>query len=183
VKSKCLLAIVLVLGTGFALLLSHSRSKMGATPGPSTQTGSPRYDIKQAYGQLPLSFEVIPGARNGEAKAIARGRGLNLFLIGSDAIMAVGNDDPENTNVVRMRVQGAIRRLMRLASGDWENTATISLAMIRRIGALTFLTLNASFCTMCTPESTSHTMANKETWSTTSLLHHDQTHEKSGYHS
>lgn len=105
-KSKYLLAIVLALGTGFVLLLSHSHSQMGATPGPPMQTGSARYDIKQAYGQLPLSFEVIPGARNGEAKTIARGRGLNLFLIGSDAIMAVGNDDPEKMDIVRMRVLG-----------------------------------------------------------------------------
>lgn len=81
--------------------------KIGAAHGQFTrQTDASPYDIERAYGQLPMSFEVITGAREGEANAIAKSRGFNLFLVGSDAIMAVGKGDPKNTNFVRMRVLG-----------------------------------------------------------------------------
>src|SRR6266853_1550088 len=72
----------------------------------TTQIGASRYGLERAYEQLPLSFEVFSDAEEGEAKAVARSRGFNLSLVGSDAIIAVGKGDPENMRVVQMRLLG-----------------------------------------------------------------------------
>jgi Beta-propeller repeat/Abnormal spindle-like microcephaly-assoc'd, ASPM-SPD-2-Hydin len=106
VRFKALLVIVVLLVT-WPIPVINGPLKIGAAHGQLTrQTNGSRYDIERAYGQLPMSFEVIPGAREGEANAIAKSRGFNLFLVGSDAIMAVEKGDPKKTQFVQMRVLG-----------------------------------------------------------------------------
>jgi hypothetical protein len=44
---------------------------------------------KEAYGQLPLSFESNRGQTNEQVKFLARGRGYNLFLTSTEAVLSV----------------------------------------------------------------------------------------------
>lgn len=75
---------------------------------PSPQTShAARLNVQEVYGRLPLSFELNRRPANRQKYFVARGRGYNLFLVGSDAIVAVGDGRPNNTHVVQMRVLGA----------------------------------------------------------------------------
>jgi hypothetical protein len=102
---------------------------------------------------LPSSFEVIAGAREGEAKAIVRGRGLNLFLIGSDAIMAVSSNDRKKMNIVGMRVLGGNSKSNAIGIGRLGERSNYLIGDDPRIGALASRTLNASYYPVCIPES------------------------------
>jgi hypothetical protein len=82
VKFKSLMVIVvLVVLLGLCVhVRNHGPLQFRAAHRQSTtQIGASRYGLERAYGQLPLSFEVVSDAREGEAKAVARSRGFNLF--------------------------------------------------------------------------------------------------------
>ncbi|MCZ6479418.1 MAG: SBBP repeat-containing protein, partial [candidate division NC10 bacterium] len=47
--------------------------------------------IVEAYGKLPLSFEVNNGQTDAQVKYLARGRGYTLFLTGTEAVLVLKN--------------------------------------------------------------------------------------------
>ncbi|MFB3074104.1 MAG: hypothetical protein ACE1Z6_02875, partial [Candidatus Methylomirabilales bacterium] len=47
--------------------------------------------IVEAYGKLPLSFEVNNGQTDAQVKYLARGRGYTLFLTGTEAVLVFKN--------------------------------------------------------------------------------------------
>lgn len=108
-KLKAVL-VMMFLYVASTIRINNSPLTIGEEQEQTRRTNASPYDIERAYGQLPMSFEVISGARAGEASAIAKSQGFNLFLVGSDAFMAVGKGDPKNTKLVQMRVLGGNTR-------------------------------------------------------------------------
>ncbi|MBV9471000.1 MAG: hypothetical protein JOZ57_17320, partial [Abitibacteriaceae bacterium] len=45
--------------------------------------------IQHSYGQLPLSFEANAGQTASPVKFLSRGRGYNLFLTPTEAVLAL----------------------------------------------------------------------------------------------
>ena len=74
-----------------------------ATPGitPATPRPAKQRRLAQAYGRLPLSFEVNRGQTDSQVKFLSRGRGYTLFLTSTEAVLAF------NRTVVRMKLVGA----------------------------------------------------------------------------
>jgi hypothetical protein len=54
-----------------------------APPPPS------RADLQSAYGHLPLSFEANQGQTDHQVKFLSRGKGYNLFLTSTEAVLAL----------------------------------------------------------------------------------------------
>jgi Calx-beta domain/Carboxypeptidase regulatory-like domain/Beta-propeller repeat len=74
----------------------------------------------EAYGKLPLSFEVNTGQTDARVKFLSRGAGYNLFLTSTEAVLSLersrgardthgrgGNDSQAKTDVLRMKLVGA----------------------------------------------------------------------------
>jgi hypothetical protein len=51
------------------------------------QAAQPR--LAEAYGKLPLSFEVNKGQTDSRVKFLSRGRGYSLFLTGNEAVLSL----------------------------------------------------------------------------------------------
>jgi hypothetical protein len=60
-----------------------------ALPGTTTPSPTQVAQIRQAYGQLPLRFEANVGQTNARVQFLAQGAGYNLFLTGTDAVLAL----------------------------------------------------------------------------------------------
>ncbi|MEE9533318.1 MAG: SBBP repeat-containing protein, partial [Acidimicrobiia bacterium] len=61
--------------------------------------------IVEAYGKLPLSFEVNHGQTDGQVKYLARGRGYTLFLTPDEAMLVLSNQSKRTA--LRMQLVGA----------------------------------------------------------------------------
>ncbi|HVF87568.1 MAG TPA: DUF4394 domain-containing protein [Pyrinomonadaceae bacterium] len=59
-------------------------------PAPSGQADATQ--AREAYGKLPLRFELNRGQTDGRVKFLARGRGYNLFLTQDEAVLALRAD-------------------------------------------------------------------------------------------
>jgi hypothetical protein len=61
------------------------RDESAASPTP--QAARPR--LAEAYGKLPLSFEINRGQTDSQVKFLSRGSGYSLFLTGNEAVLAL----------------------------------------------------------------------------------------------
>jgi len=73
---------------------ASGKSASGSTrSAPSAPDQSTRARINQAYGDLPLSFEVNRGQSNAAVKFLARGAGYNLFLTPTETVLALHKNE------------------------------------------------------------------------------------------
>jgi len=72
---------------------SGKSAKASTRSAPSTPDQSTRARINQAYGELPLSFEVNRGQSNAAVKFLARGAGYNLFLTPTETVLALHKNE------------------------------------------------------------------------------------------
>lgn len=84
-----------VLALGLVLGLSGTA---GAKSGQAKQARA-----WEAYGKLPLSFEVNQGQTDGRAKFLARGRGYSLFLTSTEAVLALRKPSAGRSSKSEMR--------------------------------------------------------------------------------
>ena len=106
-KLNGLLSVVTLLGVCVMPIENDGPLKVGITRARSTsQTSAPTFGVERAYGQLPLSFEVIEHAGGAQARAVARSRGFTFELMGSGAVITIGKGNPRNAETVHMRVLG-----------------------------------------------------------------------------
>ena len=74
-----------------------------------------RLRADEAYGKLPLSFEVNQGQTDGHVKFLSRGSGYSLFLTSTEAVLSLHRSGPGDTagrgdngpDVLRMNLVGA----------------------------------------------------------------------------
>ena len=98
VKSICLfIPVALIFAAIFA-----PRSTGVSTPAPAPSTSeAPASLPPDAYGRLPLSFELNQGQTDARVKFLARGQGYGLFLTAEEALFSFSGSQ------MRMRLQGA----------------------------------------------------------------------------
>jgi hypothetical protein len=71
-------------------------------------TPETRAQISEAYGKLPLSFEVNQGQTAPQVKFLSRGSGYNLFLTSNEAVLALSKGAAERqSDVLKMKLVGA----------------------------------------------------------------------------
>jgi len=69
----------------------------GVLPSPNPESRIPKSDlgpaaqprVVEAYGKLPLSFEMNKGQTDSQVKFLSRGSGYSLFLTGNEAVLAL----------------------------------------------------------------------------------------------
>lgn len=99
---KFLVSLGLLL-IAFACGATWIRSRSADQPDTAMKTR-----LKQAYGQLPLSFEANVGQTDPEVDFISRGSGYTLFLKPREAVLALRNgDESEAATVLRMKFVGS----------------------------------------------------------------------------
>ena len=65
---------------------------------PSRTDAALRAGVKEAYGKLPLSFELNQGQTHAEVKFLSRGSGYTLFLTSTEAVLTLRNADSRARN-------------------------------------------------------------------------------------
>ncbi|MCU1265596.1 MAG: uncharacterized protein JWM21_1914 [Acidobacteria bacterium] len=115
VLSVCVLTALWSAGvTSHAALprLNDKGAPAAAPPVKSAKEESARLRASDAYGQLPLSFEINRGQTNKQVKFLSRGAGYNLFLTASEAVLSLerSRSTGERANdVMRMKLVGSNR--------------------------------------------------------------------------
>ncbi len=84
--------------------LSLAQTALGAPPAAPSAT---RQGLIDAYGKLPLSFEVNRGQTDREVKFLTRGGGYTLFLTAREAVLSLGPTPQSAGHVLRMRLAGS----------------------------------------------------------------------------
>jgi chitodextrinase len=64
--------------------------RAGVAAEPVRPNESARVALKEAYGKLPMSFEVNRGQADARVKFLARGNGYNFFLTSAGAVLTLG---------------------------------------------------------------------------------------------
>ncbi len=98
-KLSTLLSATMVL---FAATLGVSAPTALAKPDAATQAR-----VVEAYGKLPLSFEVNRGQTDSQVRFLSRGRGYTLFLTSSEAVLALSKPD-RNALVLASRERASV---------------------------------------------------------------------------
>ncbi len=92
-SSLALLALVMILNTSPVDRATPSRGRTaGASPparAATTRIPVAQARLVEAYGNLPLSFEVNQGQAESDVKFLSRGIGYTLLLTGNEAILAL----------------------------------------------------------------------------------------------
>ena len=122
ILTTCLLvAAFWVTETSRARSEAKRRLRDSGTPIPSTSIapvatdGPSRLRAAEAYGKLPLSFEINQGQTNDQVKFLSRGSGYNLFLTSTEAVLSLHQpgvgETPEHSDkgssVLRMKLVAA----------------------------------------------------------------------------
>src|SRR6185295_10756590 len=81
--------------------------------------------VREAYGRLPLSFEVNQGQHDGRVKFLSRGSGYNLFLTPEETVMVLSKTAPREK----------MRRLSSAGSSFDSNRMTRAVLKMKLLGA------------------------------------------------
>jgi uncharacterized protein (TIGR03437 family) len=73
-----------------------------------SSTRDRREEMRRAYGRLPMNFEVNQGQANTEVRFIARGRGYQVFLTDTEAVLAL--QIAAKTSECGLRIAGCNKR-------------------------------------------------------------------------
>jgi hypothetical protein len=97
-----LVSLLILIALGFAAIFApHSSGESVQWPNnPHTEQPSAK---RNAFGELPLSFELNQGQTDAGVKFLARGHGYALFLTDNGAVFSFG----ETKTALHMRLQGA----------------------------------------------------------------------------
>src|SRR5438477_13176586 len=94
------MALRFALGSAAPSMLATLRARLGQAEGrvgqasnlratPATPDEALQAQVSQAYGKLPLSFEVNQGQTDAGVKFLSRGNGYNLFLTPTEAVLTL----------------------------------------------------------------------------------------------
>ena len=112
ILTTCLLVAALCLTeTSNTRLFTKGRSSNAGTPAPSRSVSGDeqlRLRATEAYGRLPLNFEVNQGQTNGKVKFLSRGSGYNLFLTSTEAVLSLHQSKTDKaSSVLRIKLVAA----------------------------------------------------------------------------
>src|SRR3989442_7486735 len=98
-----------------------ARTSRASNSNPAKPDEATRTRVSDAYGKLPLSFEINRGQMSDRVKFLSRGSGYSLFLTSADAVMVLRKTDSAKTSnpqtvignqksaLLRMKLIGANR--------------------------------------------------------------------------
>src|SRR4026208_1211545 len=109
---EALLSFVLILSL-IGIPTTLTTPAFANTPKSVPTNGTRRQDAGDAYGALPLSFELNQGQTNQRVKFLARSEGYVLFLTATEAVMALDNP--------AVHQKGKENRELRNRTGDSES--------------------------------------------------------------
>lgn len=102
--SKCLVAASVVLSS-LQVLFNYQTA---ALPSSSNSIETTRANIALSYTKLPLNFELNQGQFDSRVKYLSRGKGYNLFLTPSEAVIALDSTEEVNKqSVLKMKLVDA----------------------------------------------------------------------------
>ncbi len=86
-KIRFLILCIFVMSVALTATLAPGKAR---TNTPTLQSSpAPAHQIEAAYGRLPLQFEANQGQVDASVKFLARGRGYNLFLTSTEAVLVL----------------------------------------------------------------------------------------------
>src|SRR5580765_3911661 len=99
-RSNLRSSLLVAVGLGFYgnLSLTYATDGFASAPVPE-----PKAHIAEAYGKLPLHFEPNGGQLPEAVKFSARGRGYQLFLTGTETVLALRKPKSDERATVRIR--------------------------------------------------------------------------------
>src|SRR5438105_2820874 len=100
---KLLVGTLILLSTLFVLAY-YPRERSYESLADNTQSN--RKKSQEAYGKLPLSFEINQGQADQQVKFLSRGNGYNLFLTPAEVVLSLSNRD-KSAALLRMQLAGA----------------------------------------------------------------------------
>jgi hypothetical protein len=74
-----------------------------------SETQNRQAEMRQAYGRLPMNFEVNQGQASPEVKFLARGRGYQVFLTETEAALVLRSTNAKTNNGAKASPQPASR--------------------------------------------------------------------------
>jgi len=127
VKQSVSLALVVAMWANFVCAASYSRELPGVPPDTARKTNSSltgkssdssvakaapndkpasnevtslqRVQLNEAYGKLPLRFEINKGQMDSRVQFVARGSGYNLFLTPAESVMVLSKSSGARSRV------------------------------------------------------------------------------------
>ncbi|HEX4426971.1 MAG TPA: SBBP repeat-containing protein [Terriglobales bacterium] len=118
-RSRGVLGLVLLTVAGAVLLSLDARTAQPVRNGspaaklasnsssaPSSPSTAKQQQIRMAYSQLPLSFELNQGQTDSKVRFLARGGGYGLFLTADEAVLKL-RSSAKNVLALRMALDGA----------------------------------------------------------------------------
>ncbi|HKO96282.1 MAG TPA: SBBP repeat-containing protein [Pyrinomonadaceae bacterium] len=126
-KQSLSLALVLAIWANFVCLSSYAQALPGVTPKTIGQSNSSLtvqpaerpvasdsetkldpargVELSEAYGKLPLRFEVNQGQTDSQARFLIRGRGYSLFLTPTESVMVLRRSSVAKRQVKRTQIE------------------------------------------------------------------------------
>jgi Big-like domain-containing protein/carboxypeptidase family protein/beta-propeller repeat-containing protein/IPT/TIG domain-containing protein len=144
VKQLVSLALVVAMWANFVCVASYARELPGTRPDTARKTNSSltvkasdssvtkaapkdkpastevtsrqRVQLNEAYGKLPLRFEINKGQMDSQVQFVARGSGYNLFLTPVESVMVLSKSSGVRSRVRGARVEKSLRSSNRVNS-------------------------------------------------------------------
>lgn len=144
VKQSVSLALVVAMWANFVCAASYSRELPGVPPDTARKTNSSltvkssdssvtkaapndkptsnevtsrqRAQLNEAYGKLPLRFEINKGQMDSRIQFVARGSGYNLFLTPAESVMVLSKSSGARSRVRDARVEKSLHSSNRVTS-------------------------------------------------------------------
>src|SRR5258706_8326227 len=85
-------------------------------PAANEVTSVQRVQLNEAYGKLPLRFEINKGQVDSQVQFVARGNGYNLFLTPAESVMVLSKSSGARKRVKDARVENSLRGSSRVTS-------------------------------------------------------------------
>jgi hypothetical protein len=99
---------------------------------PSKLSKTQTHGLLQAYGKVPLSFELNQGQTNPQVKFLARGAGYELFLTSTEAVVVMGEPNRKSREKGRdTKGQPQMRGASRLSVLRMQLAGSNALAKVR----------------------------------------------------
>jgi Beta-propeller repeat len=108
VKRLLALALVSFVLADLAILPGQSAGRSESSAFDGEAAPETRTRVSEAYGKLPLSFEVNHGQTVPQVKFLSRGNGYNLFLTSNEAMLALRRGNGKHrSDVLKIKLWGA----------------------------------------------------------------------------
>jgi hypothetical protein len=91
-----------------AAAASHERGSSTADHAVTPDLAAPA-QVRERYGNLPLSFEANHGQSDAKVKFLSRGSGYSLFLTSTEAVLALSQSEADGNRTASRVARGAVR--------------------------------------------------------------------------